>query len=105
VPVIRHNPRQCACRGRAADHSADIGLDSHSLRVLSNDVADPRYRIPPFEVESPVVFLSNLDFDDHRAFAPRIWKSAIPALKSRTRIITLPFDKKAILDYTSSSPR
>jgi hypothetical protein len=25
VPVIRHNPRQCACRGRAADHSADIG--------------------------------------------------------------------------------
>jgi hypothetical protein len=75
-------------------------LDSHSVRVLSNDVADPRYRIPPFEVESPVVFLSNLDFDDHRAFAPRIWKSAIPALKSRTRIITLPFDKKAILDYT-----
>lgn len=75
-------------------------LDSHSLRVLSNDVVDPRYRIPPFEVESPVVFLSNLDFDDHRAFAPRIWKSAIPALKSRTRIITLPFDKNAILDYT-----
>ncbi len=25
MPVIRHNPRQCACRGRAADHSADIG--------------------------------------------------------------------------------
>jgi hypothetical protein len=75
-------------------------LDSHASRVLSNDVADPRYRIPPFEVESPAVFLSNLDFDDDTAFAPRVRKSAIPALKSRTRIITLPFDKKAILDYT-----
>jgi hypothetical protein len=44
-------------------------LDSHSSRVLSNDVADPRYRILPFEVDSPVVFLSNLDFDDPRDFA------------------------------------
>ena len=75
-------------------------LDSHSVRVLSNDVADPRYRIEPFQVESPAVFLSNLDFDDPKAFAPRIWKSAIPAFKSRTRIINLPFDKQAILDYT-----
>jgi hypothetical protein len=25
VPAIRHNPRHCACRGRAADHSANIG--------------------------------------------------------------------------------
>ena len=25
MPAIRHNPRHCACRGRAADHSANIG--------------------------------------------------------------------------------
>ena len=33
---FRHNPRQCACRGRAADHSADIGSSqlSHTATTL-----------------------------------------------------------------------
>ena len=26
MPAIRHNPRHCACQGRAADHSAKAGL-------------------------------------------------------------------------------
>jgi len=34
VPVIRHNPRQCACRGRAADHSADIGSKTGILLTV-----------------------------------------------------------------------
>jgi hypothetical protein len=31
VPAIRHNPRHCACRGRAADHSANIGSKSYCV--------------------------------------------------------------------------
>jgi integrase len=51
VPVIRHNPRQCACRGRAADHSADIGSNTVARngrytidRCLDDYIADYGHR-------------------------------------------------------------
>ena len=46
MPAIRHNPRHCACRGRAADHSANIWsswtryADCHALH-------QPPFNTPP----------------------------------------------------------
>jgi putative DNA primase/helicase len=45
VPAIQHNPRYCACRGRAADHSANIGsrfeVHLEKARGVHGDAARP----------------------------------------------------------------
>src|SRR5438477_5933770 len=57
-----------------------IILDSHDLRILSNQVSGPN-RIDPFPVKNAVVFLTNRDLRNPKHFPARVWQTDIPALR------------------------
>jgi hypothetical protein len=76
-----------------------IVLDSHDLRVLSNQVSGPN-RIDPFPVKNAVVFLTNRDMRNKAHFGTRTWATDIPAMRDRSTILQIPFDESIVLDYT-----
>jgi hypothetical protein len=76
-----------------------IVLDSHAERILSHDVRG-KYHIPPFRVDAGAIFISNRNFSDPEDFSPKVWRTQIPALKSRTYVLSLSFDPADCLHYT-----
>ena len=57
MPAIRHNPRHCACRGRAADHSANIGssvITPTEVDLGGMPKIDMTGATPVFEISGPM---------------------------------------------------
>jgi hypothetical protein len=81
VPVIRHNPRQCACRGRAADHSADIGSN---LLVPFNQGSNVPPEIKPRRATDEEIVIAIEDVKtEYGGRIPHVRKHLAPTVSER----------------------
>jgi hypothetical protein len=75
-------------------------LSAAIVELFLSTILRARIYVAPFKVQAGAVFISNKNFDNPKDFSARIWRTQIPALKSRTCLITLPFDIDACREYT-----
>ena len=78
-----------------------IALDTQGTRTLRHDVKGRANKIPKFDIDCGIIFLSNKDFGNPEDFG-KLWKADVEPLVRRngTNLVNLGFDPLDIYEYT-----